>query len=83
MKLDTPKAIIIGSIIIVAGLFFVNSYQKQLSYKVCVRMWMENPVETPREPKFGEKWFFEKACEYNVYVMNGNLPNFIPNFQEK
>ena len=79
MKLDTPKAIIIGSIIIVTGLFFISSYQKQLSYNKCARMMIDSP---PSGAKYKQKWWFEKACEWNIYVMNGNWSAFIPDFKK-
>tara|TARA_Y100000590_G_scaffold368390_1_gene429026 strand:+ start:86 stop:325 length:240 start_codon:yes stop_codon:yes gene_type:complete len=79
MKLDTPKAIIIGSIIIAAGFFFSDAYERQLSYNKCVRMILENPGG---QSKFKKKWWVEKACEWNVYVMKGNWDIFL-NFKEK
>ena len=80
MKLDTPKAIIIGSIIIAAGFFFNSAYERQLSYNKCVRMMVENPRGSST---YSQKWWIEKACEWNVYVMKGNWDEFIPSFKSK
>jgi hypothetical protein len=80
MKLDTPKAIIIGSIIIAVGFFFNSAYERQLSYNKCVRMMFESPRGGSR---YSEKWWIEKACEWNVYVMKGNWDEFIPNIKNK
>lgn len=80
MKLDTPKAIIIGSILIAAGFFFNEAYERQLSYNKCKRMLLENPRGSS---KFRSEWWVEKACEWNVYVMKGNWRELIPNFKEK
>ena len=80
MKLDTPKAIIIGSILIAAGFFFSEAYERQLSYNKCKRMLLENPRGST---KFRSEWWVEKACEWNVYVMKGNWRELIPNFKEK
>ena len=80
MKLDTPKAIIIGSIIIAVGFFFNSAYERQLSYNMCVRMMVENPRGSST---YSQKWWIEKACEWNVYVMKGNWDEFIPNIKNK
>jgi hypothetical protein len=80
MKLDTPKAIIIGSIIIAVGFFFNSAYERQLSFNKCVKMMFENPSQGS---KYSEKWWIEKACEWNVYVMRGNWNEFIPRFEKK
>ena len=80
MKLDTPTAIIIGSIIIAVGFFFNSAYERQLSYNKCVRMMVENPRGSST---YSQKWWIEKACEWNVYVMKGNWKEFIPNIKEK
>ena len=80
MKLDTPKAIIIGSIIVAVGFFFNSAYDRQLSYNKCVGMMLANPADSS---KYSEKWWIEKACEWNVYVMKGNWGDFIPNIKNK
>ena len=80
MKLDTPKAIIIGSIIIAVGFFFNSAYDRQLSYNKCMRLMFENPIDSG---KYSEKWWIEKACEWNVYVMKGNWKELIPNIKNK
>ena len=79
MNLNTPKAIIIGSLIVAAGFFFNDSYQRQLSYNKCVRMMIEGPRSGG---KTSQKWWIEKACEWNVYVMKGNWKELIPNFKK-
>lgn len=79
MKLDTPKAIIIGSIIIAVGFFFNSAYERQLSYNKCVRIMFENPQR--EGSKYSERWWIEKACEWNVYVMKGNWNELIPNIK--
>ena len=79
MKLDTPKAIIIGAIIIVLGIFFTDAYSRQLSYNKCVRILSEDP---PRGGKYSKRWWIEKACEWNVYVAKGNWNELIPRFKE-
>ena len=79
MKLDTPKSIIIGSIIIAVGFFFNNAYERQLSYNKCVKMMFGNPGAGG---KYSEKWYIEKACEWNVYVLEGSWKEFIPNFRK-
>ena len=80
MKLDTPKAIIIGSIIIAVGFFFSDAYERQLSYNKCERMLLEGPRGSS---KYRSEWWVAKACEWNVYVMKGNWKELIPNFKEK
>jgi hypothetical protein len=80
MKLDTPKAIIVGSIIIAVGFFFNSAYERQLSYNKCVSMMFENPIDSG---KYSEKWWIEKVCDYNVYVQKGNWREVIPNIKEK
>ena len=79
MKLDTPTAIIIGSIIIAVGFFFNSAYERQLSYNKCVSMMLENPADSG---KYSEKLWIEKACDWNVYVMKGNWRDLIPNIKE-
>jgi hypothetical protein len=80
MKLDTPKAIIIGSIIIAVGFFFSDAYERQLSYNKCERMLLEDPRGSS---KYRSGWWVAKACEWNVYVMKGNWKELIPDFKEK
>ena len=79
MNLNTPKAIIVGSIIIAVGFFFNSAYDRQLSYNKCVSMMLENPADSS---KYSEKWWIEKACDWNVYVMKGNWRDLIPNIKE-
>jgi len=79
MNLNTPKAIIVGSIIIAVGFFFNSAYDRQLSYNKCVNMMLENPADSS---KYSEKWWIEKACDWNVYVMKGNWRDLIPNIKE-
>jgi hypothetical protein len=79
MNLNTPKAIIVGSIIIAVGFFFNSAYERQLSYNKCVSMMLENPADSE---KYSEKWWIEKACDWNVYVMKGNWRDLIPNIKE-
>jgi len=81
MKLDTPKAIIIGSIIIAAGFFFNDAYERQLSYNKCVRILTENPLGSGLN-KFSKKWWIEEACEWNIYVMKGRFSELTPDFEE-
>ena len=80
MKLDTPKAIIIGSIIIAAGFFFNDAYERQLSFNKCTRMLSEGPRGSS---KYRSQWWIEKACEWNVYVLKGSWKELIPEFQDK
>ena len=79
MNLNTPKAIIIGSIIIAAGFFFSDAYDRQLSYNKCTRMLSEGPRGSS---KFQSQWWIEKACEWNVYVMKGRFSELTPDFEE-
>jgi len=79
MRLDTPKAIIIGAAIIVLGIFFNSSYERKLSYNKCVRMMTDNPA---RGGKYAERWWIEYACEWNVYVLKGSWKEFIPSFEK-
>tara|TARA_B100001057_G_scaffold147958_1_gene147903 strand:- start:2168 stop:2407 length:240 start_codon:yes stop_codon:yes gene_type:complete len=79
MNSNTPKAIIVGSIIIAVGFFFNSAYERQLSYNKCVSMMLENPADSG---KYSEKWWIEKACDWNVYVMKGNWRDLIPNIKE-
>ena len=81
MKLDTPKAIIIGSIIIAVGFFLNSAYERQLSYNKCVRMMKNNPVKGGGG-KYAEKWWIEYACEWNVYVLKGSWKELIPSFKK-
>ena len=80
MKLDTPKAIIIGSIIIAVGFFFNSAYERQLSYNKCVRMMIENPQGGST---YSKKWWIEKACEWSVYVRKGNWDVIFPNIKNR
>ena len=80
MSLDTPKAIIIGAIIIAAGFFFNDAYERQLSYNKCVKMLSENPRGTTTNRQI---WWIENACEWNVYVLKGSWKELIPDFKEK
>jgi len=80
MKLDTSKAIIIGSIIIAVGFFFNSAYERQLSYNMCVKMMIENPRDSL---VFSNKNWIEKACEWSVYVRKGNWDYIFPNIKKK
>ena len=42
-------------------------------------MMLENPADSG---KYSEKWWIEKACDWNVYVMKGNWRDLIPNIKE-
>jgi len=78
MKFDTPKAIIIGSIIVVVGFFLSDAYERQLSFNKCTRMLSEGPRGTSTNRS---EWWIKKACEWNVYVMKGSWKELIPNFK--
>ena len=39
MKLDIPKAIIIGAIIVVVGIFLNSAYERQLATNKCINLY--------------------------------------------
>jgi hypothetical protein len=53
MKLDTPKAIIVGSIIIAVGFFFNSAYDRQLSYNKCVSTMLANLADSSKYSENG------------------------------
>ena len=78
MKLDTAKAIIIGSLIVAAGFFFNSMYERQLAYNICTKMFKEHPYPGAyREEKVQKKF-----CKWHVYVLGKNRPEFMLNFKK-
>lgn len=78
MKLDTPKAIIIGALIVVAGIFLNSAYERQLIFNKCVNLYKENP--TGRAYQQEEKWI-KTFCEWHVYVKNRFNPDLLLDIQ--
>ena len=77
MKLDVPKAIIIGAIIVAAGFFFNSTYERQLSYNICVKMFKEHPPSGYNDEKLQKK-----LCKWHIYVQGKNRPDFVLNFKK-
>ena len=72
MKLDTQKAIIIGAIIVVVGIFLNSAYERQLATNKCINLYKENPTGSGYQQE--EKWI-KTFCEWHVYVKNRFNPN--------
>lgn len=72
MKIDTIKAIIIGSLIVGASIFLNGMYERQLAYNVCTKMFKENPRSGYNRLETQEAY-----CKWHVYVNNRNS-NFFP-----
>ena len=79
MRLDTPKAIIIGSIIIATSVIFNGWYERGLAYNMCVRLFKENPFN---RAKYDNPTFIKKYCEFNVIVKKGTDPEFKLKYSE-
>lgn len=72
MNLDTPKAIIIGALIVVVGIFLNSAYERQLAFNKCVRLYKENPGGFTDYER-ADKWL-KTFCEYHIYVRNRFSP---------
>jgi|TARA_R110000803_G_scaffold63307_1_gene123929 hypothetical protein len=79
MKLDVPKAIIIGSIIVAVTVIFNGWYERGLAYNTCVRMIKENPFN---RANYDNPKFIKKYCEWNVIVKKGSDPEFNLQYSE-
>jgi len=79
MKLDVPKAIIIGSIIVAVSVIFNGWYERGIAYNMCVRLFEENPFN---KAKYNDPTFIKKYCEFNVIVKKGTDPEFILKYSE-
>lgn len=78
MKLDIPKAIIIGALIVAAGFFFNSMYERQLAYNICMKMFKNDPI---KQFPYNKKSVREKMCKWHVYVLDRNNNNFMLPFK--
>ena len=72
MKLDVPKAIIIGALIIAASYFLSGMYERQLAFNVCKKIFSAHP-----NPEYDDAVLIKNVCKFHVYVQNRNNPDLM------